>query len=379
MNSRRATAGGVGLGFAVGWNITNVGAVAEPLAEAYGVDLAVVGLFTTSLFLVHSLVQIPSGRRADRVGAYPVGLAAALVIATGNALALITAQPALALLARALTGLGSGAGFVAGSDYVRAAGGGAVAQGLFGGSAMLGGGAALAVVPVLNGWLEWRSPYVSACAVALAATALLVLSPRGRPTRLHEAAAPLGELVADRRLHGLSVVHMASLGLNAVVANWTVTLLVRAGNYGLAVAGVASALTLAAGIVSRPLGGMLVGREPERTSRVVLASLLMGALGTALLAAAEPLALVLPAAALVGLGAGLAFAPVFGAAARARPDAPGAAVGLVNMAGNFVIVGATPLLGLAFALPGDGRIGFLGVALLWAAAALVLRRPPFSR
>jgi MFS family permease len=378
VHSRRATAGGVGLGFAVGWNITNVGAVAEPLADAYGVDLAVVGLFTTSLFLVHSLVQIPSGRLADRLGAYPVGLVAALLIGAGSALALVTAQPGLALLARGLTGLGSGAGFVAGSDYVRAAGGGATAQGLFGGSAMLGGGVALAVVPALNDSLEWRSPYLSACAVALAAAVLLAFSPRGSSLRRHQAAAPLGELVADRRLHRLSIVHMASLGLNGVVANWTVTLLVRAGDYGLEVAGAASALTLGAGIVSRPLGGMLVRRKPERASRVVFASLFLGALGTALLAAAEPLALVLPAATLVGLGAGLAFAPVFGAAARARPDTPGAAVGVVNMAGNLVIVGATPLLGLTFALPGDGRIGFLAAALLWAAAGLALRRSSFS-
>ena len=57
---------------------------------------------------------------------------------------------------------------------------------------------------------------------------------------------------------------------------------------------------------------------------------------------------------------------------RLRPDAPGAAVGAVNMWGNLVVLAATPLVGLAFSVPGGGRIAFLAVAALWAAALLSL-------
>ena len=42
--SARAVAGGSGVGFAAGWNIADTGAVADELAGAYGVGLAVVGL-----------------------------------------------------------------------------------------------------------------------------------------------------------------------------------------------------------------------------------------------------------------------------------------------------------------------------------------------
>ncbi|HYY76683.1 MAG TPA: MFS transporter, partial [Gaiellaceae bacterium] len=150
------------MGLAVGWNITNVGAVAEPLAGAYGIGLGVVGLFTTSLFLVHALVQIPGGRRADRHGARPVALAALVLMAAGNGLLLAAPDPILGITLRALVGLGTGVAFVAGSDYVRAAAGGPVAQGVFGGSAMAGGGLALAVVPALHGALEWRAPFATA-------------------------------------------------------------------------------------------------------------------------------------------------------------------------------------------------------------------------
>ena len=362
------------MGLAVGWNITNVGAVAEPLADAYGIGLGVVGLFTTSLFLVHALVQIPGGRRADRHGAFPVALAALLVMAAGNGLLLAAPEPTLGIALRALVGLGTGVAFVAGSDYVRAAGGGPVAQGVFGGSAMAGGGLALAVVPALHGPLGWRAPFATALAAALAGLVVLVLSPRPLAGREERPGTSLRALLRDRRLDRLAVAHMASLGLNAVVANWAVTLLTRAGGYSLAVAGVASALTLAAGIVGRPLGGWLARRDPARGRALVAASLGAGSAGTALLLPAGPLALVFAACALVGFGAGLAFAPVFAAAAALRPAGPGAAVGLVNMAGNLVIVAGTPLLGLSFALPGDGRAGFAVVAALWAAALLALPR-----
>jgi MFS-type transporter involved in bile tolerance (Atg22 family) len=45
---------------------------------------------------------------------------------------------------------------------------------------------------------------------------------------------------------------------------------------------------------------------------------------------------------------------------------------MVNMAANLLIVVATPLVGLSFALPGDGRLGFVVTAALWLAAVLVV-------
>jgi predicted MFS family arabinose efflux permease len=75
---------------------------------------------------------------------------------------------------------------------------------------------------------------------------------------------------------------------------------------------------------------------------------------------------------LVGLGAGIPFSPAFTGAALARPDAPGAAVGVVNAAANFVVLVGTPLVGLTFSLEGEGRLGFVALAVLWLAALAVL-------
>jgi predicted MFS family arabinose efflux permease len=262
---------------------------------------------------------------------------------------------------RFLAGFGTAAAFVGGSDYVRATLGSAVAIGLFGAVSMAGGGLALAVLPL---WPDWRTPFVAAALVAAVGAVAVTLAP---PDPRHP---PLGirPPLRDRRLLPLAGMHAASFGLSVVLGNWVVTLLHRAGGFSEHAAGVAGGLVLFLGVVSRPLGGRLVDRP-----RVVRASLLAFAVGAVALALARPAAVAVCGAAIVGIAAGIPFAPSFAGAARLRPDAPGAAVGLVNMAAAVTILVGTPLLGLAFSLPGDGRIGFLAVAALAAATGLAVR------
>jgi MFS family permease len=137
-------------------------------------------------------------------------------------------------------------------------------------------------------------------------------------------------------------------------------------------AAAAGALTLALVVVSRPLGGWILIRRPHRARRALALSILAGAAGTLALLSAEPVWLAVAGALLVGLGAGVPFSPAFTGAAVSRPDAPAAAVGLVNTAANLVVLVGTPLVGLSFSLPSDGRLGFAAVALLWLAALAVL-------
>lgn len=361
------------LGFATGWNISNTGAVAEPLAGAYGVGLATVGLFTTALFVSHLVMQIPGGKASDRFGPRRMGLAGLSLIAAANAVALAASDPGLAIGTRALMGLGTGVTFVAGVDYVRAAGGSPAAQGLYGGLAMGGGGLALAVVPQVESWVGWRAPFATALVVAAAALIALAAGPADarRRVHMHEDAASSHGIFRDVRLYRLAATFAGSFGLSVVLGNWVVTLLARAGE-SKGTAGAIGALTLLLGVVSRPLGGWILRRRPDLMRAVVGASVAAGAAGTLLLAAAEPLPLAVVGAAVVGLAAGISFAPTFTGAAKARPEAPATSVGFVNCAAALVIVVGTPLLGLAFSLTDDGRIGFVIVAALWAAVLLVL-------
>jgi MFS family permease len=368
----RAYVAGIAVAFATGWNIANVGAVATDLSRDYRAALATIGLFTTAQFLVHMLLQIPAGRAADRFGARRVALLALLVLAAGNALALGGPHVWLALLAKAICGIGTGLAFIAASDYIRASGGSPFVQGIYGGASVVAPGAALAIVPALEGPLAWRSPFVTALVLAAAVAALVGTAPDAPRTRAHGGEEVAG-VVRDRRLYRFAIVHTGAFGLSVVVGNWVVTLFQKHGvSHGAAAA--AGSLTLLLSFFTRAWGGWLLRRRPLAMPAIVATSLLAGGLATFALALPLPFGLLVVAAAAVGLAAGVPFAPTFAGAAAERRDAPGAAIGFVNGCAALAIVGGTPLLGLTFSLPGHGRIGFAVVGVLWTLSALATPR-----
>lgn len=372
--SGRAVAGGSAVGLAAGWNLADVGAVAEKLAAAYAVDVGVVGLFTSVLFLAHMVMQLPAGRFSDRFGPARVCAAGLLVLAACNLLAAVAPEPWLALLARTLMGAGTALSFIGGSDFIRASGGTAFAQGFYGGVATAGGGLALAVVPVLEPVLSWRAPFLSAAAAALLAGALLLAAPHpAHVPRPASARVPVRRLARDGRLLRLTALFAASFGLSVVIANWVVTLLERRTDASSGVAGAVGALTLVLGVLSRPLGGWILHRRPERARAALVAAALAGAVGTLALGTGS-LALSLAGASVVGFAAGIAFAPAFTGAATLYPGAPATAIGLVNTVAAGTILLGTALVGAAFSA-GAETWSFVAVAALWAASAFATTAP----
>ena len=242
---------------------------------------------------------------------------------------------------------------------MRVQGGSPFAQGLFGGVALGGGGLALAIVPPVEDAIGWRAPWVTAIIVGFAGLVILAAGPADVPrSRTARPATTPAGVMRERRLYRLAVLYAASLGLSIVVGNWVVTLLHRHGGLSKSTAGLVGALTLVLGVATRPLGGWILHERPRWVRTAVAASLVAGALGTVALAVSKPVGLAVLGAALIGLAAGIPFAPSFTGAALTRPDAPAAAVGFVNGAAAFVTLVGTPLVGLTFSIPGDGRLGF---------------------
>jgi len=365
-----AVVAGLAVGCFLTWNVSSVGAVADPLADAYGTSLAVVGLLTTALFVTHLAAQLPAGIWSDRLGPHRVALAACGAAAVGNAMLMLDASIGLAAAGRLVVGLGSGAGFVAGLDLVRAGGGGAVLQGLYGGATMAGGGLALLVLPPLVDATSWRAAYASGLALAVVA-GVLVLGVHGLP-RIGRARRGV---LRDPALLPLGALQVATFGLVVIAGNWIVPLLER-GGAGSATAGALGSFVLLAGIVTRPLGGALAHRWPDRRRTLVAGSLVAVAGGALLIAADGPLWVAALGSLALGLAAGLPFAVIFESAQRLRPDAPGAAIALVNGCAVLAVVIGTPLVGLGFSLPGDGVAGFAAAALLALAALPFVRRLP---
>lgn len=368
----RSAAAGIGIGVAVGYNIANVGTVASTLASAYGVALATIGLLTTFQFVVHMVMQIPGGRAADRWGARTSGLVALVLIGAGNAVALIAPVIGLAFLGRAIVGVGTGFGFVAGSDYIRARGGAPVMQGYYGAGSVLAPGVAIALVPGFATRVGFRAPYLSALIVAAVAIVLLVLAPASHAAVRHAGEKIDRRLFRDRYLLRLAIIHAASFGYSVIVGNWVVTLLEHHG-HSKGVAAAAGSLTLLLAAFSRIAGGALLRRRDA--SRWVALSIVIGGAGAIALALPLSTPALFAAAAVVGLMSGVAFAMAFTGAQLERPDAPGAAIGFVNAAAALFVVVGTPLVGLTFSLPGDGRLGFVVLGVLAAVAALAT--PPW--
>ncbi len=369
------TVAGVALGAAAGYNIANLGPAADVLADHYDVRLGAIGFLTTALFFTHLVMQVPGGALVDQRGARTWGMVALTIVVAGNMLALVLPWFGGGLAGRLVAGFGTGIGFVAGSEYVRATVGTADAQGLYGASGVGGGGLALAIVPLAVPSLDWRAPYVTALVFAGLVLLALPFAPRDRrrgEERPRPDLATIVDIGRDRRLYPLAAAHTASFGLSVIVGTWAVSLLQHDG-YSRRLAGAVAALVLLGGIVTRPLGGRILQRRPERAAQLLGVSMLLGAAGTALLLLDIPLSVRIAGAALLGLAAGIPFAAAFAGAQARRPDAPGAAVGFVNSCATFLILVGAPLVGFTFALPGHGRAGFVAIAVLWALAWLAVR------
>lgn len=371
---RAALPAGLAAGCAVAWNTTNVGAIAGVTADAYGIGLTSVGLFTASLFLAHLAMQVPGGRLVDRLGAWRMCVAALAVIGAGNAAAILAPAPGLGIAARAAIGLGTGLGFVAGSAYVRRTGESAFSQGLYGGVGIAASGLALAIVPQLTPALSWRAPYASALALVGLGLLALALAPVDRAGRPPASDVRPAGVATDRGLRRFALLYSATFGVTLALSNWVVELLERHVVASSSDAGPIGGLILVFGLLTRPLGGWIHHVHPAWTRLTVGLSLVAGALGCALLALAGSVPVAVAACCLVGVGGGISFSPAFTGAALLRPDAPAAAVGFVNASAAATILICAPLLGLTFSLPGDGRLGFAAAVLLWLGAFAALPR-----
>ncbi|MEV4867596.1 MFS transporter [Streptomyces syringium] len=356
------------LGGMAGWSLTAVGAIASGMADAYEVDLVMVGIFTTAFAATYALCQIPAGALVDRIGSRGVGAAGLTVIAVACLLAAVEPWAGLAVAARLLAGAGASLCYVAGADLARTSGAGPVGQGVFGGVSAAAGGVALIAVPWAAEALAWRSAWITSvvfAALGLLACLAAVSSPGGRGTR----PAPGGirrSVLEDPELYRLAAVHTVTFGGGIVLSNWAALILQRSWDIERTWAYATASLVLLTTVISRPLGGFLARARQERIRTATVLSLVVGALATLGLTRPGPLPLAVCWTLLLGLASGIPFAAVFASAQRRRSDRPASAVGLMNAHANALIFVGTPALGAAV----DG--GHTSAALIVAAALWLL-------
>jgi nitrate/nitrite transporter NarK len=364
-------------GFAFSANYTNHAPMVPALRAEFGFNQASAGMLTTGIFLTHALMQIPSGRLADRLGPVRVMAAALAWVSVGSfAIAFAGAYWQL-LFWKTFAGIGTGTCFTAGARYIVSLFQGRdlhIAQGCFGGSVVLGSGFVIFAIPQLSGAFGWRGAFLACTAVAVAAGILWVADARLGSTwapHLVKPAGSLAEMLRSRQLWRLGVVQMASFGLVIVVGSWIATLLKTGFQMPIKTAGLMGSLVLLLGILTRPLGGWLVHRM--KTATLLRAALLLNAAACAALAWGQWTWLTLVAIVALGVGCGLPYAGVFGRAAALFPGRAGAAMGLVNMIGIVMILIGAPVVGYLADWTGQFRTSFLALGGFSLAAASAVR------
>ena len=347
------------------------------LRGEFGFDQASAGLLTTGIFLTHALMQVPGGRLADRLGAARMmGLALAWVALGNFAIAFAGAYWQL-LGWKLFTGIGTGMAVTAGSRYVVQVFTGKalhLAQGMFGGSIVLGSGFVIFAVPQLLGAFGWRGAFVgSAAVVALVWLYWMLAAPK--PAQSLKHAGSIAEMAAHGELWLLGVMQMASFGLVIVAGSWITTLLKTSFDIPLRTAGILGSVVLLLGIVTRPLGGWLM--HQIEVSTLLGAALLLNAAACGLLAWGHSIELTTLAVVALGAGCGVPYAAIFTKAAKLYPDRAGAAMGFVNMVGIVMILVGAPAVGRLADWSGDFRTSFLALgafSVLAAAASTRLKQ-----
>ncbi|SRR5581483_1178727 len=362
-----------GMGWAATTNYTNHAAVLPLLMAELGFGPVGAGFLSTAFFVTLGVACVPAGIWCDRRGPTGVGTAGLLMVFASNLLLGASRGLPDLVVIKVLGGLGCALAFVAGMRYAALVVPPARvprALGFYGGFVQLGGGTSLYLVPVLATRLGWRPAFVvSSVLVALSTVAWWALAPPVRPTA---AATPLAEATRSRRVWTLGLVHAATFGLAVLTGIWITTFLVHEFGLTLVRAGAAGSGILALGVLSRPLGGLVVDRGRLSAAAVMRLTVLTGAIGLLVLAwPGRPLAAAALAIGVLGVAFNAPYAAVMQTTASALPRAPGAAVGLVSGVGVISIAAGAPAVGALLAATGGFALPLLllavySFAVLWA-------------
>jgi nitrate/nitrite transporter NarK len=365
---------------AVNINFTNYGPLIPLLQNQLHVDSGQIGLFSTLVFLGLALTNIPGGILSDRFGSRTTMLGALVLVSAGSLLFPFAPTFTGMAICRAMIGLGAGAALVAGSHataelrkYE------ALGQGLNGGVALLGSGLGLFATPQLLGLLGWRGAlFVSGLLGVVAFLVWLLIPARAtnHASEGHEENQKANPALGLRTpaIWQLGFTNMGTLGLSNAIAAWLAVYFTSRFNLPLALAAELGSLGLFAGIIFRPLGGILLARtkKPLVLIRLGTITAFLGVGVLALPIMSLPLALV--GLFLVALGTTLPYAAIFSTAAavgRARPIGQGVAQGLIAVLASPLAIAGPPIIGLFFEQTHNFTSAFGVIALTFSVAAVV--------
>ncbi len=346
----------------------------SPLIPFLKADLHVssgeVGLFSTLLFSGLALAYIPAGILADRFGAQPVLIGSCLLCTLSGILLPLFPNLAWLLTCRIILGLGVGGAFVTGAGVASGLGKHAsLGQGLYGGATQVGSGIGLLITPILQSHFGWRGSFLCWGLLGVFTIVIWLLVNDGQ--EMHQSA-PINLKVAtrSRAIWTLGLSHLGTFGLGNAIAAWITIYLATQYGLSLGLAASIGAIGLLAGMIFRPLGGILLARGVIGAMPLLQISTIIGCVGVGLLAIPlrfPPFAVV--GISLIAIGSTIPYTSVFNAAARLRTAGKGVAQALVSVISSPTVIIGPPLIGFLVDRTGNFALAF-GAIMLFGFVAI---------
>lgn len=368
------------LGFVFSANYTNHGPMIPTLVKDLSITLALAGFFTTAVFFTHGLLQMPGGWLADRFGGKRVATFGLAIITIANFMNGLSDSYTEILVWKFITGIGTGCAFVGGLRYVPAFFAGKeiqLAQGVYGGSILLGSGFVIYGVPQLLLTLGWHGVFFTTGSMAGVFLVLWYLFAPATPTSGQAKKIDWGYVLGGRNIWLLGLAQLGSFGTIIATGVWINTLLIKSVQLDPKTAGMVGSLVLLLGIISRPFGGVILDKKWLTPKRLLITSHALLALGFIAVAYSDTFVMAFLGIVFIGFIAGLPFAGIFNFAAYSCPKNPGLAMGFVNMFGAWGVMILPPVIGRLVDVSGTFVSGFYvlaGVALLGSLASALLHR-----
>jgi nitrate/nitrite transporter NarK len=369
------------LGFVFSANYTNHGPLVPTLVKDLGITLALAGALTTAIFLTHGALQIPGGALADKLGAKRVALWSLLIITAGNCLIGFSHSYYQILALKLIIGIGTGSAFIAGARYVPTFFAGReiqLAQGVYGGSILLGSGFVIYGVPQILAAAGWHGVFFVTGGMAGVLAFLWHFLAPDTPSHTTSPKIEWKNVIGNFNIWLLAWAQLGSFGVVIAAGVWVNTLLIKSIQLDPKIAGMVGSTVLLLGILSRPLGGLILGRGIMSTKSLLISANAGLAVGLAWMGTSTSLGMAALAIVFTGIMAGLPFAGIFNSARDNCPASPGVAMGFVNTWGAAGVMMLPPVIGRLVDVTGTFVSGFYvlaAVALAGSCCCLALKPP----
>ncbi len=358
---------------AISANFTNYGPLIPLLQRELHITSGATGLLSTLLYVGIGLSYLPGGWLADRYGPRRVLFGALLLVEMGGCLLPVIPNLAWMVLCRFVIGLGAGAAIVAGSQAARRGKYAAFGQGLFGGAMQVGAGLGLFATPALLDLFGWRGTFTAWGALGLGASVLCLLALSGEaPIPAASTSRRIAAAFRSPCLWTIGLVHLGTLGLGQALAPWLAVYFALSYGLPLAQAAMLGAMGLLAGMIFRPLGGMLLSRKVFTHSALMRTGAVLACVGVTMLALPLHAPLVTGwGLALFACGTTFPYAAVFDEAGHIGTESalgPGTAQGVVSVMSAPASAFGPPLIGALLGYQGNFAFSFGVMALIGVVA-----------